>query len=312
MGDVVVASTTDTQDEVNQAAGGAPQDAADPELKPPPGGNPQVESEVDPELEPKQAEAPKERPVPRGVEKRIDKLVREKKELEARLVAIEARQALPAAPQPEAAPEVPMQVTQKFDSFDDWSQKQIESGKSANIDEYLEQRDAWKEARRAQEEEKAAVAEAEQEIETGYQQSVDAFKAAHEDWDDVVGAAEISIPVVAGNAIKQLENGPEVVYYLATHPEEAKELGDMPPVLAVAAIGRLSAALEKPSQSETPTNNVTSRAPDRQPVTSKAPPPIKGLSGHAVRSTKDLSDPNMPYDEWRKIRDAEQKARFRR
>lgn len=309
--DVTVASTTDTQDEVNQAAGGVPQNEEQPELKPPPTGDQQVESgEPVPESEQQPEKKPEDQPPPKNLSKKFDKLYREKKELEERLAALEARQN--GQPAPEKPPEIPTEVAAKFDTFDSWSEKRLAEGKLANIDDFLEARDAWKEARDQQKAEKEAIAQAEQEIETTYQETVDAFKAQHEDWDEVVGESEISIPTVVGNAIKQLENGPDVVYYLAKNPKEAQQIADLPPVRAVAEIGRIAARLEKAAPEGQETNATQNRGPDRPPIVSKAPAPIKPLSGHAVRTTPDLNDPNLSFAEYRRIRAEQEKAQFRR
>jgi len=302
--DVTVASTTDTQDEVNQAAGGVPQDEAQPELKPPPTGDQQVES-GEPETPPEPEKKAEEQPAPKNLSKRFDKLYREKKELEERLAAIEERQNGQPEPQKEA-PVVPTEVAAKFDTFDSWSEKQLSAGKAASLDDFLEARDAWKEARDEQKAERQAIAEAEREIELNYAEKVSAFKAEHEDWDEVIGESEISIPTVVGNAIKQFENGPEVVYYLAKNPKEAQRVDGLPPVLAVAEIGRISARLEKAASEEQPTNG-SKAGPDRAPIISKAPPPIKPLGGNALRNIKSSAE-TEDFQEYKRRRAIEEKA----
>ena len=304
--DVTVASTTDTVEQVNQAAG-YKQEEAVVEEKALPTGDEQVESGAEEQHEepPKQEE---DKSAPKNLSKRFDKLYKEKKQLEERLAALEAAKVAPVA---EERPAVPVEVTAKFPTFNAWAQEQIEDGKSAEMEDWLEERDAWKDARRVQEEEKQAEKAYLQEIEDTYSQSVEAFKAEHEDWDEVVGGAEISIPVVAGNAIKQLENGPAVVWFLATNPKDAKKLSEMPPVLAVAEIGRIAARLEKMQPEENAQSN--GKGPDKAPiVSSNAPKPITPLRGGQLRATRDLNDPNLSYDEYRKIRDEQEKARFRR
>jgi len=307
MGDVIISSTTDSQSDVNAAAGGKPQDAELPPEKAAPTGNLQLENEPEPEV--KSEPDKTEKPQPKGTDKRINKLT-------AQLTAAQEEIAKLKAPKTEEKKEepapVPTEVAAKFDTFDAWSEKQLTAGKSANIDDFLEARDTWKEARRAQQDEQKAAQEYEKGIETTYQEAVDTFKGEHADWDEVVGEAEISIPVVAGNAIKQLDNGPAVVYFLAQNPKAAQKISEMPPVLAVAEIGRIAARLEKAPPEETPTNNVATRSPDRVPVVSKAPAPITPLKGGNLRPTKDLNDPDLSFSEWRKIRDQQAKERFRR
>jgi hypothetical protein len=308
MGDVVVASTTDNQEEVNAAAGGAKQDVEQPELKPPPTGDEQVESK-EPEVKAPEPE-PEEKPA-KNLSKKFDKLYREKKELEERLAAVEARQNGQPKEEAKPQPEIPVEVAAKFDTFDSWSEKQLAAGKPASIDDFLEARDAWKDARRAQQEEKQAIAEMQQEIANAYQEKVDIFKASVEDWDEVVGQ-EIGLPPGIVPAILELENGPEVAYFLGKNHEVTQKLNELSPHLAIAEVGRIAGRLEKTPVPLQETNNTATRSPDRTPTVSKAPAPIAPLKGAGVRISKDLSDPNMPYDEYRKIRDEQAKQRFRR
>lgn len=318
MSEVIVASTTDSQAEVNAAAGGKSQDQELPPEKPAPTGSPQIENEPEPEPAPaKEPKEPAEEPLPKGVEKRIGKLRAQltaaQEEIQKLKTSGQTRTTTDNQDKKEEPAPVPTEVAAKFDTFDSWSEKQLAAGKPANIDDFLEARDAWKDARRAQQEEQDAQKAYETEVETTYQTAVNTFKEEHPDWDEVVGEAEISIPVVAGNAIKQLENGPAVVYFLASNPKAAQKISEMPPVLAVAEIGRIAARLEKAPAEETPTNNTSIKNPDRQPVVSKAPAPITPLKGgnHKV-ITKDLNDPDLSFSEWRKIRDEQAKQRFRR
>jgi len=307
MGDVVVASTTDDQASVNAAAGGKEQDTELPPEKPAPTGKPQLENEELPEKVEVEPEKHEEETVPKGVQKRIDKFRAQLTAAQKEIESLKASQPAKA----EEKPVVPTEVAAKFDTFDTWSEKQLAAGKSANIDDFLEARDAWKDARRAQQEEQEAIQEQQKEVANAYNERVEAFKAEHDDWDEVVGQS-IDLPPGVGPAILELENGPEVAYFLGKNPKAVKELNELSPYAAVAYIGRLSAKLEKPAAEETPTNNTTIRNPDRSPVVSKAPTPISPLKGGSIRPTKDLSDPNIPYDEYRKMRDEQTKARFRR
>ena len=316
MGDVIVASTTDTQEQVNHAAGGVPQDQEEAEVKAPPTGDQQVDSET-PAPEPESGreesgkEAEVERKVPRGVDKRIDKLTREKNELAARVAELEAkRNGNEPEPEPQRQ-EVPTEIAAKFDTFDAWSEKQLQAGKEADIADFLEARDAWKEARDAQKAERKAIEEYQAEVKATYNARIDDFKADHPEWDDIVGSAEISIPPGVGPALRELDNGPAVVWYLATNPKEAAKLNEMSPFLAVAEVGRIAARLEK-AEPESHSNATNSKSPDRMPiVSSKAPPPIRPLGGNALRSqNRDYN--NMSQDEYNKQRDAEEKAARRR
>lgn len=76
-----------------------------------------------------------------------------------------------------------------------------------------------------------------------YQSSVADFKAEHDDWDEVVNQ---SIPIHESVflAVMELENGPQVTYYLGKHPDFARELAEMTPLSAAMEVGRLSTRLK--------------------------------------------------------------------
>jgi hypothetical protein len=305
---VVVASTTDTQEEVNAAAGGKPQDAEEPELKSAPTGDEQVESgEPPPAPEPQ----PDEEAIPKGVQKRIDKFRAQLTAAQKEIEALKSKTNAPVQEEAKPQPEVPLEVAAKFDTFDSWSEKQLAAGKSASLDDFLEARDAWKEARDTQKAQREAVAEYQTEVQNAYQEKVKTFKATVEDWDEVVGQ-EIDLPPGVGPAILELDNGPQVAYYLGTHAETLGKLNEMSPYLALAEVGRIAARLEKAAPAEQETNNVSSRSPDRQPTVSRAPAPIAPLKGGGLRPSRSLSDPDISYADYRAIRDAEEKKRFRR
>ena len=322
MSEVIVASTTDSQSEVNAAAGGKPQDETIPDAKPAPTGHPEVENDPEaPPVEAKEPEKQDEEAIPKGVQKRIDKF---RAQLTAAQKEIEALKSK-STPEPETKkepPVVPTEVAAKFDTFDSWSEKQLAAGKTASLDDFLEQRDAWKEARDAQKAEQDAIAKQDREVVTEYNRAVKAAKEVHPDWDDVVGAMEfnsaIAGPQEGGRSIFERsilemgEIGTEVTYFLATHEDALDKLNEMSLAGALREIGRLAAKLEKPAPEETPTNNVTTRNPDRSPIVSKAPTPITPLKGGGVRPSKDISAPDISYEEYRKIRDEQAKTIFRR
>lgn len=326
--EVVVASTTDTQDEVNQAAGGKPQDETIPDAKPAPTGHPEVENDPEaPPVEAKEPEKQDEEAIPKGVQKRIDKfraqLTAAQKEIDAlKQAKTESQPAPKTDTQDNQRAAVPTEVAAKFDTFDSWSEKQLAAGKTASLDDFLEQRDAWKEARDAQKAEQEALTKQDRAVVTEYNRAVKAAKEAHPDWDDVVGAMEfnsaIAGPQEGGRSIFERsilemgEIGTEVTYFLATHEDALDKLNEMSLAGALREIGRLAAKLEKPAPEETPTNNTTTRNPDRSPIVSKAPTPITPLKGGGQRPTKDISAPDISYEEYRKIRDEQAKQRFRR
>ena len=96
------------------------------------------------------------------------------------------------------------------------------------------------------------------------------------------------------------EHGAEILYHLAKHPAELKRIAALSPVSAVREVGKLEAALAKPSAPENGTPKITG-AP-------KPPPP----TGRPSKTTTDsLDDPEVikDYPKWEKLREAQLQRR---
>lgn len=299
MGDVLVASTTDTQDQVNQAAG-AVQEPEEQELE-------QTKAKGDAQVDSQEPEKPAE--VTPKADKYIKKLTARAKTAEERAAVLEkeleeARKAKPAEvkesvaeePQKEEVKEDPEPTQDQFDTYEKWIKAQTRWEIRQEMREQAE--------KDAKAEEEAAA----KQVVTNYNAEVAKFKEETDDWDEVVGKTEIQIQVGVQNALMELAR-PDVVYFIAKHPEVAKDLWEMSPAKAIAEVGRIAAKLEAPAKEEPP--STVRKGPDKLPVTS-APPPIKGLSGHSTKSAVSLDDPDISYADWRKMRDEQAKARFRR
>lgn len=294
MPDFTVASTTDTQEAVNQAAG-AVQEPEVEEKETPKAPEPQKQAEKPPEVTDKSLQK---------MERRIGKVTAEREaareeaeSLRARLAALEQSSRQPvqqqAPPEPvQAAPEAkPKPKQEDFQTYEEWVE--------AVSDWKFDQRIAKMEAEAAQ----AEAREAEREIQETYSERVAEFKKTHADWDETINQ-DMTLPPGVGQTILELENGPEVAYYLGKHPDAAKRLNQMNPYTAIAEVGRIAATLGRDEAISNPGFRT-----DRIPV-SNAPAPIKPLSGHATKSTKDLGE--MDYQEYRRIRDQQEKSRYKR
>ena len=156
-----------------------------------------------------------------------------------------------------------------------------------------------------QDDEKQAQATYEQEVKNTYNTSVETFKAEHDDWDEVVGQ-QISIPEAVGQAIVEMAD-PAIPYYLGKNPEVCKKLMEMSPARAIAEIGRIAGTLTQPEREE---KHAAGSGPDKQPIVSKAPPPIAQLRGHGTKSA--ISMDQMDYQDFAREREKELKNRFRR
>lgn len=229
-----------------------------------------------------------------GFTKKIDKLTARNyqlqetnAQLQARLEAIERRLEGKEAPAKPTLSEKP--TPDKFQTYE----------------EYVEALADWKSEQRvakALEEREQATSKQAEEARTKetfdtYNKRVSEARGKYEDFDEVVGRDDISIPQSVQLAIVEMDNGPEVAYYLGQHPEEAEKLLELSPIKAVMAVGRIAATLN-PSSS-----------PEKRPV-SGAPTPVKPVGSSSTRSSVALED--LPQREYNRIRnEQESKRRFR-
>ncbi len=107
-------------------------------------------------------------------------------------------------------------------------------------------------------------------------QSWDASRKTHPDFDEVRSKVE-GTPAdefpqfVLNYIVKDSEDPGEVSYYLWSHPEDAQRIAKLPPIRAIAELGKLEARLSKPVEAKAPVKEV---APER----TGAPPPITPIS----------------------------------
>jgi len=80
------------------------------------------------------------------------------------------------------------------------------------------------------------------------------------------------------DTIRAIDNGPDVLYYLASNPDLAREIVSKGPALASVALGRISAQFGEPEQPKTTT---------RTKVTKASPPPPT-VRGSAQPKTKNI------------------------
>lgn len=299
MGDVIVSSTTDSLDQVQQAAGSKQSDLTIEEP-----GDVQVDAEtqVKPPPKPERAEPEEDKGSPK-LQKRVDKLIAQKTAAEMRAAQLERE--LEAAKAKAVVEETPIVVEEKpvddpepkqeqFDTYEKWIKAQTR----------WEIRQEMREL--AQKEAEQAAQQQFTDVVNGYNTRVAEFKTEHDDWDTVVGNPSNVIHPGVQNALLELENGPAIVYLIASDRKLMQSLMGMSEARAIAEVGRMAARLEKEPANEPEPQR---KGPDRLPVSS-APEPIRPLSGHSTRSTVNLDQ--LDYAEYRKIRDRQDKERYRR
>lgn len=246
------------------------------------------DEEVKPDAE-KQDEKPKSKG---GFQKRIDRLVKHNATLEAERESDKKRIAeLEAAT---SGKETVQADPAKFPGFTEWSKAQVEAGKSGELENYMDARDAWKE----QKEEEAASQAERREVFDAYNQKVSEAQAKYDDWKEVVGQS-IDLPKGVGPAIIEMENGPDVAYYLGKHPEMCEELLQMGSLRAIGKVWRISEELAGEQEKEAKPEEKEEK---QEKLASKAPAPIKPVGGGSTKSSVPLDQLNMA--EYKKARAA--------
>lgn len=312
MPELTVASTTDTQKEIDAVAGSG---LVEPEeqIEQPTEGDAEPEEKREPEPEESEGE---EKPHPKSAfQKRIDRLRREKGDLEREVEELrkfKAEKTRPAAqvepkPQPEVEAE-PLRAKPKLEDT-----KEDGSPKYASYEEWVEDLADWKveqrEATRAEREYKTQLETRAQEQISAYNDSVESFKDEHPDFDKVVGQ-DVRVPQAAVDAIIRLGN-PAVAYHLGQHPELCEELSENvdDPLYVVTRIGQIAAQLD--TQVTEPQESEQEEEPAPKPkAVSKAPAPISPVRGSSTKSSIPIDE--MSYADFRRIREQQIKNRFRR
>ena len=299
MGEITVASTTDTQKTINDVAGIAnePQE----EVKPQPE---QEEAKEQPKADEKVQTEP-EKLSKSAYQKRFDKLNRKIAELEAKLEPKEQAEveAQPEPPQSQKAKPVPADFPNSYEDY-------IE----ALTDWKAEQR----ELRKAEEQARSAEDARLKEVFQSFANQMTDARSKYEDFDEALSA---SVPIYTGVELQilELENGAEVAYYLGKHRDVAQKLMAMSEVRAMAEVGKIAARLENVTQvDDTPTSEqeepeektVDRASPPPRRAVSNAPPPITPVGGSSTKSSVPLDD--LPYSEYRRIRDQQVKNKYRR
>lgn len=228
-----------------------------------------------------------------GFSKRIDKLTARNYQLEKERQSFldeiaEVKRLLAGKEAPAKPPASDKPTPDKFQTYEDYVEALADWKSEQKVSKALEERET-------------KVKQQEQEAQTkatfdSYNKRVSEFRGEHDDFDEVVGRDDISIPQSVQLAIVEMDNGPEVAYYLGQNPEEAEKLLDLSPIKAIIAVGQIAATLTKDS-------------PEPRPV-SRAAAPVKPVGSSSTRSSVSLEE--LPQREYNRIRnEQEQKRRFR-
>lgn len=244
-----------------------------PEVTPEPEtAEPEKDEEAEPQTEDSSDEPPKKA---KGVQKRIDELVRQREEYRTLFEQERQERArmfeMMQKPQKEATgkPEI-----SQFEDHDQYLEALADWKVKAHLEE---------EGRRRAELERQRQAEQQN---TAFRERLAKAADKYDDFHSVV-TADVQVSSAVGEAIKDSDVGPDLMYFLGKNPDEARRISALNPVAAVREIGRIEARIEEASK------------PKPKPF-SKAPEPVKPLGGKEVVSKRPEEMSMSEYVAWRR------------
>lgn len=282
---LVIASTTDTQAQVNEAAGiTTPQPSEAPATGEPEAPQEPEPAEPDPDQDTEEQDDPedshKQTKRKWGAQERISRLTREKYQLAGRVQELERRLMEPPAsrPQERPSPPQPQQPTgepqeSQYERYEDYV-RAVSRWEAAQAYREYRQQD---EARRAQ--------ETHSRQQSAWQGRVADFRATTPDFDSVMADVEgIELSPVLQQAILEHEDGARLAYELAKDSKTLERISRLSPTAAVRELGKFEARILNGTQA-------------KPPAVSKAPPPISPVGQGSTKSTKSVDD--MTYQEYK-------------
>lgn len=174
----------------------------------------------------------------------------------------------------------------------------------ASDDDYIEALTDWKTretlAKREQEQAQARADAEQAEVADQWSKRQEKVMKTLPDYAEVIGKSEVGIPAHVHQAILESDQGPQIAYFLALHPDEAKRIAQMKPLAAVKRIASLERDLSDiDAEDDKPAKESAKETP--KPQKSKAPEPIETIKSASASSGASSSD----YEEYKRRRQAE-------
>lgn len=188
-------------------------------------------------------------------QKRIDELTKKRRTAE-READYWRNQAIQNAPQPEAPPEPePLKTLEDFD---------YDEGKFQSHLFQQAQNGAVEQARRVLKEEQ--MQEASRRTISEYKKRIDSFSKTVDDFNEVAQNDSLPISTVMADVIVEMEQGPEVLYYLGKNSDIAEKIAGLSPLSAARELGRIESKLqvkngEKVSKAPVPPPKISATEP---------------------------------------------------
>src|SRR4051794_179259 len=234
---------------------------------------------------------PPKPPAKRGLVDEITKLRRENRELKSRVT--------PPPEQPKPAPPVEAKAA-------DDPEPDINNYSDYSVFNRDFARWQFRELRReaAAEDQKRQVQQAEQAKREAWQSRVKAVAASKADFDVVALDPYLPVSPVMGDAIVDAENGPEILYHLGSHPDEAARISKLSPIAQIREIGKLELAIAKQNEASSAAVIDEEAPPQIKPAISKAPAPVPRPSASAAKGNPAKNLESISQAEYRALRES--------
>lgn len=172
----------------------------------------------------------------------------------------------------------------------------------ATHDEYLESLVDWKADQKIssiqQKQRDDAIRNEVQTRKNEHLKRVQAFRIDHKDFEEVLdNVSDIPMTPAVQEAILDSDHGPELMYALSSNPEELKRICALPYGRAQREIGKIEAKFVKPASTSS------------DPKTTRAPKPVTPVRTRGAAAVKDLNDPNISYEDYKRLRNEQIKQR---
>jgi hypothetical protein len=196
-------------------------------------------------------------------------------------VALEKSQQKPQENQPAAEVKPDAKARPKAEDFE-------------KHEDYVEALADWKvEERLAKKEQetKQRAIETEQKTKLGtFLEKRESFAKDHDDFfERMADIQNIPMSITVNESLLESENGPELLYELASDPENYKRICSLPAIQAAREIGKFEAKLQKAQE------------PKAEIKTTKAPKPPQPVNSGKAMSTKSLAE--MDYQDYKRARE---------
>lgn len=301
---ITVSSTTDSQAEVNLAAGvEAPPEETPVTQEPPAEQKPPYDPDEDDgeDEEPEEEEAPtKDTPPPpkkkggwlrkiEAQERQLGYAQARIEQLEGLLVANRNGGQKPPAAEPPAMPQG-RPTQDQFETYEQYIEALTDYKLQAREAQAREQYAQWQ----AQEQKRVAL--------EGWHQRVSEYRPAAPDFEEVMHSVDhIPLPAYVQDALVRSDMGPAVAYELAKNPAELMKITRMAPLQAVWALGQVAARIAAPAAPPT----------EKKLIPSKAPEPIRPVGQGASGNVSKPLD-QMDYQDYKRAREKQIAAAKRR